>query len=140
MSARLTVAPDALGTAIGEAIAETRGYIARHDARPTGMPVALYHIGTPEDEALAIEVGWPVAAALPAEGRIGIGTIGGVTVARTIHRGPYDTVSGAFAAITDWLVARGHETAGTPWEVYRSDPGDVHDPRDLITEVCWPIR
>ncbi len=104
------------------------------------MPIALYHTAIPEGETLAIEVGWPVIAPIPAAGSIGMGTLGGVTVVRTTHHGPYNEVSGAFAALTAWIHAHGHETTGAPWEVYRSNPSDSDDPAALLMDICWPIR
>jgi DNA-binding transcriptional MerR regulator len=140
VSERLTILPTELSNAIPRAIAAIQALIARHDTYPAGMPVTLYHTAMPEGETMAIEVGWPVAAPIPVAGAIGMGTLGGVTVARTTHHGPYNEVSGAFAALTAWIHAHGHETTGAPWETYRSNPGDSDDPAALLTDVCWPIR
>ncbi len=140
VSERLSVAPAALGTAIGGAIGATRALLARHGAQPTGMPVTIYHAIALEDDLLPIEVGWPVAAPLPAEGRIGMGTLGGVTVARTVHQGPYDTIAEAFAAVAGWIQQHGHETAGAPWETYLTSPDEGTAPATTLTEICWPIH
>jgi len=140
VSERLSVAPAALGTAIGGAIGATRALLARHGAQPTGMPITMYHAIAPEDDLLPIEVGWPVAMPLPVEGRIGIGTLGGVTVARTVYRGPYDTIAEAFAAVAGWIQQHGHETAGAPWETYLTSPNEETDSAATLTDICWPIR
>ena len=140
VSERLTIVPDDFGAAVGRALAATRALIARHDAQPSGPPLALYHTEFVADEAIAVEIGWPVAAPLPAEGAIGLGTIGGVTVARTLHRGPYEQIGGAFAALAGWIQRHGHETAGAPWETYLAEPGDSADPAQPLTAVSWPIR
>lgn len=139
ISERLTARLDDVGLAIGRAITATRAFITRHDAQPSGAPIALYHTGM-EEESLAIEVGWPIAAPLPGEGAIGLGTIGGVTVARTLHRGPHERIGGAFAALAGWIQRHGHETAGAPWETYLTEPSDAADPSQLLTTVSWPIR
>lgn len=140
VSERLSVAPAALGTAIGGAIGATRALLARHGARPIGMPITIYHAIAPEDDLLPIEVGWPVAVPLPAEGGIGRGTLGGVTVARTVYRGPYDTIAEAFAAVAGWIQQHGYETAGAPWETYLTSPDEGTAPAATLTDICWPIR
>ena len=140
VSERLSVAPAALGAAIGGAIGETRVLLARHGVQPTGMPVTIYHATTPEDELLPIEVGWPIGTPLPAEGRIGMGTLGGVTVARTTYQGSYDTIAEAFAAVARWIQQHGHEAAAAPWETYLTSPGEETDPAATLTNICWPIR
>ncbi len=140
VSERLTILPTELSLAIPRAIAATQVLIARHGAHPTGMPVTRYHTAMPDGETMAIEVGWPVIAPIPAEDSLGMGTLGGVTVARTTHRGTYNEISGAFAALAAWIHGHGHETTGAPWETYLSNPGDSDDPTALLTDVCWPIR
>ena len=57
---------------------------------------------------------------------------GGGSVARTLHRGPYELIGGAYAAIADWIQRRGHETTGAPWETYLAGPVDVGDPSQLL--------
>lgn len=140
VSERLTVLPTELGSRISRAIAATQALLARHDTHPAGMPVTLYHTAMSEGDTMAIEVGWPVVAPIPAAGTIEMGTLGGVTVARTTHRGPYNEISGAFAALAAWIHGHGHETTGAPWEVYLSDASGSDDPATLLTDVCWPIR
>jgi effector-binding domain-containing protein len=93
-----------------------------------------------DTERLAIEVGWPIATALPGDGAIGLGTIGGGTVARTIHRGPYERIGTAFAALADWIGRHGYAPTGAPWETYLNTPETVADPSELVTTISWPIR
>lgn len=140
ISERLTIQPDNFGAPIGRALAATRALIARHNAQPIGPPIARYHTELVADETIAVEVGWPIAAPLPGEGSIGLGTIGGVTVARTIHRGPYEQIGGAFAALAGWIQRQGHEAAGAPWETYLTEPGAAAEPSQMLTAVSWPIR
>ena len=64
----------------------------------------------------------------------------GGPAATTIHTGPYDKLSDAYAAIEQWMEAEGLAAAGAPWESYVNDPADYPDPKDWKTEVFWPRR
>jgi effector-binding domain-containing protein len=60
-------------------------------------------------------------------------------VVSTLHRGPYDTLHEAYAAIEEWMKGEDLTPAGPPWEVYITDPTAVQDPTEWETEVYWPV-
>lgn len=66
-------------------------------------------------------------------------TLPGGFAATTIHNGPYDKLSEAYAAVEQWMATEGLVAAGAPWESYLNDPSDHPDPRDWKTEVFWPV-
>lgn len=112
-------------------------HLRAHGAAPSGPPFVIYHDGG-GDEAFAMEIGWTVDEPPPDAGDFRAGTLGGTPAARTIHPGPYDRLSAAYAALAGWVQAHGHETAGSPYEIYVSYPEGA-DPDDYRTEVYWPI-
>jgi AraC family transcriptional regulator len=63
----------------------------------------------------------------------------GGLVASTIHTGPYDQLTNAYAAVEQWIKSQGFTPGGAPWESYLTDPGEHPDPKDWRTEVLWPI-
>jgi DNA-binding transcriptional MerR regulator len=140
ISQRLTVRIAELGPAIGRALAATQRLIAERDGQPGGAPFTIYHTGLEREEALAIEVGWPLAAPLRETRTIGQEVLAGGLVARTVHRGPYEQIGGAFAAIATWMQRHHRETAGAPWESYLTAPDNTGDRSQLVTAVSWPIR
>ena len=73
------------------------------------------------------------------QGGIVADSLPGGPVATTIHAGPYDQLSDAYAAIEQWMEAEGLAPAGAPWESYLNDPSDYPDPRDWKTEIFWPL-
>jgi effector-binding domain-containing protein len=64
--------------------------------------------------------------------------LGGGSFARTVHRGPYEALGLAHAAVFAWVRERGHEVAGPAREVYVDDPAEV-DADALRTEVLLPF-
>lgn len=57
-----------------------------------------------------------------------------------MHAGAYDQLQETYAAMEKWIGEQGLSTAGAPWEVYVTDPGDYPDPADWRTEVFWPVK
>src|SRR5207253_6100413 len=58
----------------------------------------------------------------------------GGPVATTMHVGPYEQLSDAYAAIEQWIEAERLAKSGAPWECYINDPSEHPDPKDWKTE------
>jgi effector-binding domain-containing protein len=54
-----------------------------------------------------------------------------------VHRGPYNRMHEAYAAIDNWMVAHQRESAGRTWEIY-GDP--TPDPADTETTVVHLLK
>jgi len=76
---------------------------------------------------------------VPADSRVTEITLPGGSVASTVHAGPYETLSDAYAALEAWIEANGFTAAGPPWECYITDPAEHPDPKDWKTGVYWPV-
>lgn len=88
---------------------------------------------------LTIEAGLPVTAPIAGSGEVQAGTLPGGRTVTTAHRGPYDRLLDAYAALERWIEAQGLTASGPPWEVYITDPAEYPDPQDWRTEVFWPV-
>jgi effector-binding domain-containing protein len=112
---------------------------------PAGPPYGRYHQFGPEQ--VDVEIGIPVAAPVAnlrplAEcepGEMGSSELPGGEAAVLVHRGSYDTLSGAYDGLHDWIHAQGRDEGPGPWESYVDDPSEVSDPSQLRTEVVWPL-
>jgi len=63
----------------------------------------------------------------------------GGLVATTLHRGPYDRLGEAYAALETWIDANGFRPRAAPWESYVTDPAENPEPSTWETEVFWPV-
>jgi effector-binding domain-containing protein len=110
----------------------------------SGVPIVgppfLVMFDPAEETEGDMELAFPVAAPFPGSGEIEGRELEAMTVASTVHRGPYDEVGPAYHTVAGWIQEHGHEVAGPPREVYLSDPQETPDPADYLTEVQFPIR
>lgn len=125
--------PAFLGGAFGELFSRLRLL----GAVPAGPPFVIYHeFGSGNIDA---EVCVPVAQPVSAQGKIEGRILPALTVARTLHVGPYQDLGTAYTALTDWVERNGFEAAGPVQERYLNGPGDAATPADFRTEVEIPI-
>lgn len=102
-----------------------------------GYPTARYVSFGPG--LMTIEAGMPVMGAAEGTDEIMVGSLHGGAVASTIHKGPYDTLNEAHEAVQLWMAENGEAAAGPPWEVYITDPAEVPDPNEWLTEIVHPL-
>lgn len=102
-----------------------------------GPPFAIYY--NLEMEELDVEMGLPVARALPGKGDITSIQIAAESAASTIHTGPYEEIESAYLALAEWMNQNGHEPAGASYEFYLNDPGTT-DPEELQTVIFMPLK
>jgi effector-binding domain-containing protein len=61
-----------------------------------------------------------------------------MTIATTIHKGPYDQVGPAYERLTTWITGQGLHAIGPPMEAYLNDPGET-TPDEYLTEIMMPV-
>lgn len=119
-------------------IGEIHALLERSGVTPSGCP----YLQCPEPDATGmvdVEIGWPVEHELAGDGHIEAGLLAGGRAAWTEHRGSYDTVAKTYAALYEWIAAKGLQPAGPARELYLTGP-EVTDPKDIVTEVIAPVR
>lgn len=131
-----------IGSAIGEALPHIFMYAQQHGIALAGHPLTRYVEVGPG--LLTIEPAMRVVSRPASEGNAAPGEVvedvlPAGSAATTIHAGPYETLTEAYAAIERWMEQNGFRPAGPPWEDYITDPAEFPDPKDWKTEVCWPV-
>jgi effector-binding domain-containing protein len=130
---RADVDLDGIPGFLGGAFEEVMTVLAGQGLHPTGPPLGRY---VPvAGGRFQVEAGFPVARPVAASGPVHPAELPGGTVARCLHRGPYEGVAGAYTAATDWIEAHGLTVSGPPWESYLDEP-DVPQPRTEVLVPC----
>jgi effector-binding domain-containing protein len=137
ISRRQPVMLAGIGPALGEAFGQLYGHLAMRGVDPAGPPFVIYHSEPVPDLPLDIEVCAPIAAPTDAPAGCSVGYVPGGTFATLVHRGPYETISGAYEELAAWAGRHHRELVGPPRETYLSEP-DTR-PADIRTIVEWPV-
>jgi AraC family transcriptional regulator len=140
-----------IAATIGEVLPHFFQFAQQRGIALTGHPLTRYvdvgpglitmepgmRIASPGQDPLQIDPSWLVPAG---EAEVRSDTLPGGPAAMTVHMGPYDKLTDAYAAIQEWMESNGVAPAGAPWECYITDPAEHPNPADWKTEVFWPIR
>jgi effector-binding domain-containing protein len=127
-----------LKEAIPRGIAEVHDYFQELGVTPTGPPMTIYP--APDDDGMfEIAVAWPVAEPVLERGPIHSWTLPSVRALRLRLTGPYERLSNGYRLLEETMADNGLEPAGDPREAYVTDPAEVTDPDEYVTEILWPI-
>lgn len=120
-------------------------WVGNHGLQPVGMPEAVYFTNpeeVPPDKA-EWELWAPVAPVAeqpePAADRMGVKSVGRLTVAAATHKGTYDSIESTYRALGQWIAENGYMIVGPSHEVYFSDPEKV-PPEETLTEIRFPVE
>jgi effector-binding domain-containing protein len=138
LSVRTITPMERLPADIGAAYAEIMPQVEGGPAAYAGPPFIIYHDMDHSRVGVDMEVCLPVTAPQAAAGRVQCLELPAVTVACTLHRGPYDEIGNAYQALQEEIDVQRRAAAGPPREVYLNDPGQVAS-EELLTEVQLPV-
>jgi AraC family transcriptional regulator len=114
--------------------------------RIQGLPIFVCHEMTAEkvmeaDEAgtADVEVAIPVAGTVEETAEIKAYELPGGTMAKIVHKGPYEECGPTYEKLFAWLAAKGKTIVAPIREVYLNDPHEV-PPEEILTEIYAPIE
>lgn len=125
--------PATMGPIFGEIVA----YMQEKSIPFAGAPFAAYHNMDMND--LDVEIGFPVAAPAPGEGRIEAGTLPGGSYATAVHTGPYETIEQTYNALLSFVSEHGMESEEFMFEEYLNSPENT-PPEKLATVIYFPVK
>lgn len=134
---RFTIPREQMQQIMGPAVQELLGAIGAQEAGPAG-PLFSHHLRAPDD-TFDFEIGFPVTRPITPAGRVQPGQLPAGAVARTIYRGGYEDLIGAWSEFMSWIENNGHTPAANLWERYVSGPESGADPAQWQTELNRPL-
>jgi effector-binding domain-containing protein len=144
---RTTVPVHDLGGTIRPLLAEVYTWLGAHGVPPSGAPLIRYRV-IDMAARLDIDLGVPVATAVPGDDRVSSQVIPAGRYAALVYTGPYDSpeLVDANAALLDWGAKQGlvwdtwstenGDAFGARIESYLTDPDEEPDPSRWRTEVA----
>ena len=122
---------------LGQAYGAIARYLGELEEQPVGPPFAAYYNMDMQD--LDMEIGFPVARALPGKDEIQASEIPGGKAAICTHTGPYSEIEPTYNALFAWIDTNKYEVTGVVYEMYLNDPAET-PPEELQTRIFVPLK
>ena len=128
---------EGLPQALGMAYKRIFEHLQELGQQPAGAPFVAYYNLDMQD--LDLEIGFPVAAALPGKGEVLSSEIPERKAATCLYLGPYPGMSAAYDALNGYVAQNGLTINGPIYEYYLNDPSNT-PPQELQTEIIFPVN
>ena len=122
---------------MGPGVRKVYSAVAAQDVAATG-PWFTHHLVRPR-EFFDFEICVPVNEPVEASGEVKPGVWPSMRVARTVYRGDYEGLNGAWPKFLDWIAEQGLTTTEDLWERYLVGPETSGNPADWRTELNRPL-
>jgi effector-binding domain-containing protein len=128
-----------LKTVIPQLTGEVFAWLEKQGVEPAGAPFIRYHVINMSAN-MDVELGVPIATAVPGDGRVSAGVLPAGRYAALIYTGLKNGIKGN-AALLDWGAKQ-----GLVWDTYDSENGDgfgarieyfLTDPKDEPDQKKW---
>jgi effector-binding domain-containing protein len=124
----------------GENFGKIGAVLAEDMANMTWAPMALYHVWDEVNQTTEMDVAIPCASEKAASGDVLVGMSYGGKALKTIHLGDYSETGNAHLAMEEYMTNNQFEMNGPAMEVYVTDPMEVPDTAQWVTEIYYPIK
>lgn len=116
-------------------------HIEKNGAKIVPPCMVIYHDSNYKEDSVDAEVIEPLIGDLPENERIKVKYLDAVDeMATVVHKGPFETLSLAYSAISKWIEDNGYEIVGAPRELYLKGEWLTNDPNEYITEIQFPVK
>ena len=125
---------------IGRLFQKMEGYLTQSGGQVAGAPLVIYYDEGFKEKDADVELIFPIFKEVPSKGEIICKELPGYErMATTIHKGAYDAVGSAYAALGKWIETNGYQTIGPCREIYYTDPRSGTPVNEYIMEVQLPV-
>jgi effector-binding domain-containing protein len=94
--------------------------------------------GVPTD-TFDLETGFVTDRPVRPEDGVVAGSLPGGRAVRLTHFGSFDGLGSSWERLHSWMRAQGLSAGPQRWELYVTRPSPEMDPRDLRTDLTWPL-
>jgi effector-binding domain-containing protein len=135
ISIRTRARVEELPMLIGAGYGKMAAYLGELGEHLSDVPYVAYH--NMDMQNLDVEIGFPVAEALPEKGDIRSGSIPEGRVVFCMYRGAYREMVSTYAEMANWIEKNGLQSTGTVYECYYNGPD--YPESELLTMIVMPV-
>jgi DNA-binding transcriptional MerR regulator len=100
-----------------------------------GTPITIYHSQEYNPAGNDTEFALPIEEIVNGTRELSEGLC-----AKSVYKGPYSELTSVYAKLTEWIENKGFTLVNSPYEIYLTDPTQITNPEDHVTEVYFPVR
>ena len=132
---------DDMFTFVPETCERVLAWLAAHGTECIGPLHTLHRdpVEGIENDALDVEVGFPVAPDVEGDGEVSIRVCPVVRAAVLEHRGPHSGLPAVFEPLHGWIMEHDLDPGTPVREIYVTSPADTADESAYVTRICWPL-
>jgi effector-binding domain-containing protein len=109
--------------------------------KPAGPVMLICHDGEYKESDVDAEAAVPISKNISGSDRVKVYELPGLEQAAcTIYKGPYEGISEAYNALMAWIESNGYQITGPDRELYFTDPNEVTNPAENVTEIQFPVK
>jgi effector-binding domain-containing protein len=138
LSIRDTCSPATISSKLGVFYGKISERIKDKKLTMSGAPFSIYHSYTPQ--SFDMEAGLPVNAMIESSNDIICREIPAQKTVMVSFFGPYEKTAIAYEKIEKYIKDKQLTIAGSPWEVYITDPQTEPDTSKWQTDIYYPIK
>jgi effector-binding domain-containing protein len=128
---------DAVSWQMGKSYMDLFTMLKKSKIEMKGYPFCLYPKWSAESMDMVCALPVTADAKVPAKYKIAQ-TPGGKAVKAT-HKGSYNNLQATHDELNKYIEYKKLQISGAPWEVYVTDPYEVKDTAQWVTEVYYPV-
>ena len=132
-----------IGAKMGSMLGQVMGYMESNAIKSSGMPFTIYNQIDDLNNTVIFSTAIPVAERVitPSGSPVVCGYMEPVTALKTTLKGNYENLPTAYDKAMGYIATNNlkmHPTAKM-FEVYSTDPGEIPNPADWMTEIYIPV-
>lgn len=131
---------NAVSVQMGKSYGELMSMLGRAKVEMTGPPMCLYPMYDAASKQMEMICALPVAANAKVPDKYKVMQTSGGAAVKAIHMGSYHKLEETHNQIEKYLAFKNLEPNGPPMEMYITDPVEVKDTANWITEVYYPVK
>lgn len=132
--------PASYSAVLGKAFGELMTQAQSQKYNITGAPFAIYLKWDSVTMFSVMDIGIPVQQAEKASGRVRVVNFPEQKVVKVNYFGPYDKTAPMYYILDQYVKETGLENAGSPWEIYVTDPMMEKDTAKWQTVIAFPVK
>lgn len=102
--------------------------------------LAIFHDEEYKESDVDVEIQCTVKGNYQDTENVVFKTVPAIEIASATYKGSYTQITAVNHAVANWVNDNGYEFNGAMLCIYHVSPAQTHNPDELVTEVCYPVK